>query len=222
MSTVINRESKGQPTGGQFAGHARDEASVNLAAGEQPMPKMHDCVYIDGVPLVVVHVDNRTAVVKLPSGDLELVSDKDLGLDKPAEPVAPVAPEPHVSLFPPIPPLKLPETNRKLRGHAFFPNMKKWPALYATEDVPAADKTIVAHYFGPAGDWYIAEVDPENGLAFGYARLASQPGTAEWGYIPMTELEQLRVGPWVGVERELSHNPKSIAKNVIQELRETK
>tara|TARA_R110002051_G_scaffold314950_7_gene392721 strand:- start:5381 stop:6037 length:657 start_codon:yes stop_codon:yes gene_type:complete len=218
MNTAINRESKGQPTGGQFATHTRNEASISLNA-EQPMPEIGQKVTHNGVEKTVKHIEQRTAMVEHANGDLELLSDKDLGLDKPA---AEEEPEPYAParLFPPIAPLKLPEVNRRLRGHQFFPNMKKWPELYATERVPVAEKTIVAHYFGPAGDWYIAEADPETGMAFGYSRLTSQPGTAEWGYINLPELEELRVGIWVGAERELAHNPKSLAKDIIAELKE--
>jgi hypothetical protein len=211
--TLPKRTLKGQPGAGEFAADKKTEAPYGLLNEDRPMPELNDVVYLDGVWALVTHVDGRTAVIKWGDGSLELVTGHELGLDKGDE---------HAPI--PMPPAaaKLPETQRQRRGHKFYPNMEKWPALSATEDVAAQDKTIVAHYFGPVGDWYIAEVDRESGTAFGYASLASQPGSAEWGYIPLPELEQLNVGPFVGVERDLDHNPKSKAKDVIKDYREAK
>lgn len=79
------------------------------------------------------------------------------------------------------------------------------PPLYATESTPAEDKTIVARLFAlaSAATWYIAEFDPEQRLAFGYADLGD-PTCAEWGYVSIAELESLR---WLGVPRvELDAN----------------
>jgi hypothetical protein len=84
------------------------------------------------------------------------------------------------------------ETLRRRRGHNFTPPkavLNKIPALYATDGTPAEEKTIYVHYFGPAGDFYIAELDPETNEAFGYSRLAAYPDGAEWGYIDLIELE---------------------------------
>lgn len=71
--------------------------------------------------------------------------------------------------------------------------------LYATESTSAQDKTIFARLFAlaSAATWYIAEFDPEQRLAFGYADLGD-PVSAEWGYISVAELESLR---WLGVPR---------------------
>lgn len=73
------------------------------------------------------------------------------------------------------------------------------PPLYATEPTPAEDKLIVARLFALASvaTWYVAEYDPEQGLAFGYADLGD-PTCAEWGYVSIAELESLR---WLGVPR---------------------
>lgn len=105
---------------------------------------------------------------------------------------------------------QLPETQRARRGHAFYPP-ETLPALYSTDDVPAADKTIVAHYFGGAADWWLAEYDPETGEAFGYANLGD-PQMAEWGSIYLPELEaiNLRNGLLV-IERDLYWTPTRFA-----------
>ena len=114
------------------------------------------------------------------------------------------------------------DTQRRLRGHAFLPPRKvldKAPAAYATENVAAEDKTIIAHYFSSGADYYIAEMwqEPdEEGersrwMAFGYARLASHPEGQEWGYLDLDELEQVRgrttQGLPVLVERDMHWQP---------------
>jgi len=61
--------------------------------------------------------------------------------------------------------------------------------LYETENVPVERKTIYRRYqIRPIGFyWLIAELDPLNNLAFGYANLNSED-LAEWGYISVNEL----------------------------------
>ncbi len=73
------------------------------------------------------------------------------------------------------------------------------PPLYATESTPGEDKVIHARLFAlaSAATWLIAEFDPEQRLAFGYADLGD-PTCAEWGYVSVAELEALR---WMGVPR---------------------
>jgi hypothetical protein len=114
------------------------------------------------------------------------------------------------------------DTQRRLRGHAFLPPKRvldKAPAAYATKNIAAEDKTIIAHYFSGGADYYIAEMwqDPgEKGelgrwMAFGYARLASHPEGQEWGYLDLNELEQVRgrtpQGLPVLVERDMHWQP---------------
>jgi hypothetical protein len=104
----------------------------------------------------------------------------------------------------------LTETLRRRRGHRFYPTAaeaRAIPGLYETEDVPAPDKTLHVHYFVGGSDWWIAEYDPETGMAFGYACLGDPQG-AEWGYPDLTELEAVAVqrGVFV-VERDLHWAP---------------
>jgi hypothetical protein len=76
------------------------------------------------------------------------------------------------------------------------------PALYATDGVDANDKTIHARLFalGSAATWLIAEYNPEEKIAFGYADLFGQgkAGGAEWGYIDIGEMETLT---YMGIPR---------------------
>jgi hypothetical protein len=93
------------------------------------------------------------------------------------------------------------DTQRRLRGHAFLPPRRvldKAPAAYATENIAAEDKTIIAHYFSGGADYYIAEMwqepgevgEPSRWMAFGYARLASHPEGQEWGYLDLGEVHK--------------------------------
>lgn len=106
--------------------------------------------------------------------------------------------------------LNLPETLRQRRGHDFYVFPDETPALYATEDIPLADKTVWAHFFGPSQDWHIVEVDPDTGLAFGYCDLGM--GFPEWGYVDLTELEAVSVhAGLVIIERDCYWTPKPFA-----------
>jgi hypothetical protein len=118
------------------------------------------------------------------------------------------------------------DSQRGQRGHDFLPPheaLSKIPGAYGSESVPAEDKTIWLHYFSVATDHYLAEVWHEPGeqdgpaqwMGFGYARLAAFPQGAEWGYVNLDELEQLRAetpdGLPVIVERDLNWEPKKFS-----------
>jgi hypothetical protein len=65
------------------------------------------------------------------------------------------------------------EPHRARRGHDSWPAPKVLaaiPALYATEEVAAADKVVHLHYFVGGCDWWVVEVDSieRPHLAFGY------------------------------------------------------
>jgi len=76
------------------------------------------------------------------------------------------------------------------------------PRLDSTDATPFSDKTIFARLFalGSAATWLIAEYDPDERIAFGYADLFGQGSAsgAEWGYVSIQELEELR---FLGVPR---------------------
>ena len=72
---------------------------------------------------------------------------------------------------------------RLRRGHDFLPPkslLKRIPALDATAEQGPADTIVWLHYFGVAGDWWITELDAEEGLAFGYVPLEPCPEFAAW------------------------------------------
>ncbi|XVU24283.1 hypothetical protein ACQPZJ_44820 [Actinoplanes sp. CA-054009] len=103
----------------------------------------------------------------------------------------------------------LPETQRRRRGHDFYPPaaiLQQIPPLYATDGIPKAEKTIYLHYFGGSRDYWIAEYDPATGEAFGYGGTHSAVDGLEWGYSYLPELEELRHGLTI-IERDLYWTP---------------
>lgn len=121
------------------------------------------------------------------------------------------------------------DSQRQDRGHRFLPPpevLSQIPGARQTESSAAEDKTIWLHYFSAASDHYIAELwrepesqgEPDRWMGFGYARFAALPHLAEWGYIDLDELEQVRVeGPHgfpVIVERDLDWAPKKFSEIV--------
>ena len=96
-----------------------------------------------------------------------------------------------------------------MRGHDWLPgedSLAGVPRLYATDGQPFDNKIVHLHYFVGACDWYIAELDAEHRVAFGYANLGD-PQNAEWGYIDLNELRDLLASTPQGlplvVERDL-------------------
>ena len=118
-------------------------------------------------------------------------------------------------------PSVLRETQRRLRGHNFYPqDVATWPPLGATEEIPIADHPFAAHYFVAGSDWYICELDQVTGEAFGFADMGY--GGGEFGYIDMPALEGLRVAPSGFpqiIERDLDFKPGTRAKDVIEQYR---
>ena len=83
---------------------------------------------------------------------------------------------------------------------------KALPELYTTEEIPCEDKAIVVKFFNPMGSqtWEIVEgtEDPVSSdwLLFGKCDLGYG---AEWGYVSLSELQNLKVGLGMGIERDI-------------------
>lgn len=112
----------------------------------------------------------------------------------------------------------LPETQRRRRGHGFYPTKGAGlPALGATSDVPEAEHVVRAHYFGPSQDWWLVEYDPATGDAFGFGFVnLGDPQNAEWGSVSLVELEAINHRPEgfpldVIIERDCHWTPKRFA-----------
>lgn len=91
--------------------------------------------------------------------------------------------------------------------------LEKIPRLYSTEEFPSADIIIHAHFFIGGCDWYIAEYDPEKRLFFGYVILGDDYVNAEWGYISLDELCEVRTPKGFEIDRDLYWKPRK-AKDV--------
>jgi len=91
------------------------------------------------------------------------------------------------------------------------------PALYATEETPLQEKFVHEHWIFPPCNfhWLIAEFNPEENLAFGWAFLNDEQN-AEWGYISMAELES------VGAFKEQGFKPKKAGEAIKEILEEVK
>jgi len=99
------------------------------------------------------------------------------------------------------------ESNRARRGHEFVPGalLAGIPGLHDTEHTPLAQKMLHIHYFVGGCDWYVAELDHETGLAFGYADL----GCGEWGYFDLVEMEKTIAHGWLVIERDIHFRPRT-------------
>ncbi|MDT0318524.1 DUF2958 domain-containing protein [Streptomyces millisiae] len=103
-----------------------------------------------------------------------------------------------------------PEIHRELRGHAFYPpeqDLAAIPPLYGTDHQPAENAIVHLRYVAPWGEWYITELDPDTGEAFGWAALGDDTTQGEWGYIDLPALESFASGPDQLVRRDLHHQP---------------
>jgi len=92
------------------------------------------------------------------------------------------------------------------------------PPLDSTDSTPFAEKTVHARLFalGSAATWLICECDPQARIAFGYCDLFGQgsAGGAEWGYVSIEELEELRFVGIPRVELDANFTPRPFAECV--------
>ena len=95
--------------------------------------------------------------------------------------------------------------------------MRKIPKIGTTDGVPLEQKQIHAKFFGGGSAvWYVAEMDENADLCFGWAELL--PGCGDWGYFSISELSAVRFPPFgLGVERDLYFSPKLVSE--ITEIR---
>lgn len=89
------------------------------------------------------------------------------------------------------------------------------PSLYA-QDGKRYEATAYVRLFNPSGDgtWYITEYSPEECLAFGltyFLSMNDQLPRGELGYISITELQAYRSPFRLGIERDLSFKPTTLA-----------
>jgi len=82
------------------------------------------------------------------------------------------------------------------------------PKLYGTKDIPLEEKVLHMHFFIGGSDWFYAEYNPGQRIAFGYAILNDDQQMAEWGYISHDELMEVKNKLGIEVDRDLHWKPK--------------
>ncbi|WP_369380478.1 DUF2958 domain-containing protein [Streptomyces sp. cg36] len=115
---------------------------------------------------------------------------------------------------------QMPELNRRLRGHSFYPTaaqLARIPGLHGQDGLGTRAR-VHLHYFNASSDWYITELDPADGHAYGWACLNGDTWNAEWGYVDLVALESVSGRLGVLVERDRFWTPGPAAE-VIPQLR---
>lgn len=207
-SETIARQPKGIRTGGQFAATAHAEPDFSLT----PKSRREELTAID---TVLVWTDPATGKKTL-GRSIGEVDNGDIGFQAPGS-GAPFMAVPAHELelappAPPAPPVKFTETQRRIRGHNFFPPkavMTKVPGIGETEDIPFEDKKVHLHYFTGAADWYLMEVDQKTGKAFGFLNPSGNGG--HWGYVSLPDLEKFNGGGYRVVERDCHFSQGNLA-----------
>lgn len=84
---------------------------------------------------------------------------------------------------------------------------QKIPSLYATEN--ETDPMVYVKFFTPDGSWswFILEYDIDERLCFGYVEGFER----EFGYFSLDELENVRGGLGMGIERDSSFVPMRLS-----------
>ena len=80
--------------------------------------------------------------------------------------------------------------------------LRKTPPLYAQEEKHPDKIKVTAKFFTPTGPatWYMTELDPETGTAFGWCDLGM--GCPELGYFNINELASIDLPLGLGIERD--------------------
>jgi hypothetical protein len=78
-----------------------------------------------------------------------------------------------------------------------------------SQDGKGMDATVHLKFFNPCGSatWWITELDPKTGEAFGYVTGMSED---EWGSVDLNELAAVRGPLGLGIERDLHFSPKPL------------
>ncbi|MEU5476843.1 hypothetical protein [Streptomyces mirabilis] len=122
--------------------------------------------------------------------------------------------------FHPLSDIPLFESQRLLRGHAFYPGASVLRSLAPrTPRLPAGEASCVV-YHSAWGHLVVTEIDPETLNGYGWTCLSNFPLGAEWGDLgDMREIEQRRGHPWEYWERDLHSDDPTAADAIDRILR---
>ncbi len=89
------------------------------------------------------------------------------------------------------------------------------PPLYTNESKKPEETLVPVKFFNPggAGSWFVTELDPATGEAFGYVTGLAEN---ELGYISMEELSAFRGRFGLGIERDIHWDPKTTLAQVMK------
>ena len=96
--------------------------------------------------------------------------------------------------------------------------LNRIPKLYVTEDIPLQDKLIHLHFFIADCDWYVAE--HEDGMFWGFVILNADTVNAEWGYIGLEEMKEIKINHWLEIDCETEDVWKVRKASEIDKIRE--
>jgi hypothetical protein len=106
--------------------------------------------------------------------------------------------------FHPLSDMPLFESQRTLRGHAFYPGASVLRSLAPRGPRLPAEQAPCVVYHSPWGHLVVTEIDPENLNGYGWTCLSNSPDGAEWGDLGyMGEFERRRGTPYEFWERDL-------------------
>ncbi|MFG3132930.1 hypothetical protein ACGFZU_35180 [Streptomyces tendae] len=120
--------------------------------------------------------------------------------------------------FHPLSDMPLFETQRRLRGHNFYPGARMLRTLAPRTPRPAPEQAPCVAYFSPWGNIVVTEIDPETLNGYGWTCLSSFPLGAEWGDLGyLGEYEKRRGLPFEYWERDL-HSDDATAADAIARI----
>ena len=81
--------------------------------------------------------------------------------------------------------------------------IKQLPTLEETAELTTEEQFAYVKFFNPLGNhqWFLTAYEPEQNLAFGYVNL-NDPQMAEFGYISIQEIEEIKLPFGMGIERD--------------------
>ncbi|MYX26825.1 hypothetical protein GTY75_09110 [Streptomyces sp. SID8381] len=121
--------------------------------------------------------------------------------------------------FHPLSDMPLFETQRRLRGHDFYPGARTLRALAPRDPRPAPEHARCVVYHSPWGHVVVTEIDPETLNGYGWTCPSDFPAGAAWkdlGYLG--EYEKRRGRPWEFWERDLHADDRNAAAAIARIL----
>lgn len=112
------------------------------------------------------------------------------------------------------------ETQRRLRGHAFYPGSAVLRKLMPQQDRPAPEKAPCIVFHSPWGHLVVTEIDAELN-AYGWVCWSHDPDGAEWGDLGFLGEYEKRRAPFPTLawwERDLHSRDKNAAAAIARIL----